>query len=246
MKTHRWVDPPTTRACPRGCWIRGRHTTDCNSQGYAKPAGNYAADACAGCLPRHCTPGRWLCNNCGERLTRDIERLPGLHRELEWMLSRHSVSLTGRISGTGETPLYVAEPVCEWRGQIARDARWWARRVATTRRVTPPDTDTVRACCAFLAVHADWATGQPWAHALADVMAQLAGRAYALAYPNGRRRVPCGPCPEAGCDGTLVATVAATETRLLTDVRCDHDPDHEPHVSWWLDLGRKARAMEAA
>jgi hypothetical protein len=162
------------------------------------------------------------------------------------MLHRHAASLTGRISGTGETPLYVAEPVAEWRGQIARDTRWWARRVAATRRVTPPDTATVQACCRFVGVHADWVTAQPWAHALADVTAELAGRAYNLAYPNGRRRVPCGPCPEVGCDGTLVATVAATETGLLTDIRCDHDPDHEPPVHWWLELGRKARAMDAA
>lgn len=229
-RIHQFVDPtPTTRACPRGCTL-DQHAPACSDT------------ACSGCLPRSCTPGRWLCSSCLTRLRRDLDRLPRLYDELEWMLHRHTPGLGHRVSG-GETPLYVAEPVVEWRHQIAYDARWWAVKTAGSRRVHPPPNVAVRASCRFLAVHADWATTQPWAHALAEVMAGLAGRAYRLAYPNGRRRVPVGGCRclEDGCTGTLTALIAPLDDLLPAVIQCGDNPEHVWPSSDWLKLGRRLR-----
>lgn len=183
-------------------------------------------------------PSLRLCRACYNRLRRDLADLGRLYVELERVLPAGSTPRYGqRVTGSSSRPLPISIPVVETRGQIAHDLAWWVGYVADRRGLTPPTGATVPALARWLAGHMDWIAANE--HAAADlppVARELAGRARALAYPSGARRITIGPCVEEidgePCGGTVYATVRSDDDPRPSRIYCLECGLEKPAAEW--------------
>lgn len=152
----------------------------------------------------------YLCRPCRSGLTRDLNRLPGLHRDLDAL---------GTQSGHGDGQgLPFNDAASECRSQIRYDLTWWAMRITQERGTTAPlpaagdgwAANPVPALCAWLAPQTGWVSFRPWAGDMAGAIADNRHRAIAILDPQIRKHIDLGPCLD--CEtGRMQATVYASE-----------------------------------
>ncbi len=179
-----------------------------------------------------------ICHVCHRGLTDDLARLPSLYDECGQQLSGGSHKPVGDVIPSRrlpETPFNVA--AAEARAGIMSALSAWSGLVAQERSVGKPDR-SARALANFLARHSAWLARHEAAAEASREVSELARAAIAAAYPDPSRRVGIGPCVEAGCDGSLTATVHSHDTLLPGEIRCDAERLHRWQVHEWLRLGR--------
>jgi hypothetical protein len=160
-------------------------------------------------------------------------------------LARH---LASPVSGSRTRQLPIDEPLAD----LIREARGvvasWCLLIAEERDVIPPSDPALPVTAAWLAIHAAWATAQPWADDWARELLDLAGRARALLAPSHTRRVTCGPCTEviegARCMGTLTARVRDQDDLLPSVISCQVC-GVDITADGWVTLGRRIREVAA-
>lgn len=194
--------------------------------------------------PRRALDGLYVCAGCRGRMEQTLAELPAQHSALAARLAASlSNGMGEKVGGSRERPLPISTTVADHREHIARTTASWAALTAEERGIAyplHPDPSTV---CTWLLRHLEWACAQPWIDDYAAELAGLRGRALAILYPTGRRRVDIAPCPEASaeagaCPGTLVATVAPVDDLLPGSIVCSADPDHAWAPGEWHRLGR--------
>ena len=118
------------------------------------------------------------------------------------------------------------------------------RLISEERGITLP-ADDVTAMAGYVARHAEWLAATDYAGEVADELAEHAGRAWGLAYPNGTSvaKLP-EPCPT--CGGMLLAIRRATDGVLPSEVVCDGTEPHTWPASQWRWLGRLIAAKKEA
>lgn len=184
-----------------------------------------------------------------DRAERAVAELPGLY---EFLASRLTGSGTSAPSGmpaavSKDPGLSLDHRVAQCRTDIRNNLTTWARVAVEERRMTPP-ADTIPAVAAFIVAQIEWFTSQEFARNFVSDVVDDWGTARALADPNAVRRFEVGPCPEDGCDGTLIARIRPKDSLLPHDVVCDASPEdeetgeltHRWPADRWMTLGRKA------
>lgn len=190
---------------------------------------------------RQAAYGLRLCSTCTRHLTDNITALPRHYENL----GRNLATATGHgepVSGSTGTPLPINTGVVELRSQIQHDLAWWAIYIADQRGINRPDRGDPHTVAAWLSKHIDWiAADQAGAEQCPDVMRELAGKAKALLYPSGSKRLHIGPCTLDDCGGTLYATVRADDDARPSFIYCTAcEFSKEP--SEWLRFGRTYHA----
>lgn len=170
--------------------------------------------------PREVWDAAYLCGPCRHRLSKTIAELPGQYDDLALRLTTRG-SPREPLSGSRETGLDLNEAVAATRDDIAAVLRSWARVVVEDRGLHAPRDDSPHSVAAWLLGHVDWLAHQPFADYVHTELTQLRRRAWALAYPSGRRHYPVAPCPAHDCDGTLWTCIAAQDDLLPSTLDCD-------------------------
>lgn len=204
---------------------------------------------CATHPARPAADGLRLCAGHAKAISEDATMAAELHAEL-------ALNLVGgqgqgdKVSGT-PGPRYPDQRAVEARTLIRHTMASWCRLVAEERGVTLP-ADEVVAMGAFVALHATWLAAQPFAGECSTEVGELAhGLPRRVAYPNGTRVVPVGPCPrtledETTCPGTLKAVVRRADSLLPSEVVCDADDTHRWDSTQWRQLDRLVSGRRAA
>jgi hypothetical protein len=159
--------------------------------------------------------GTRLCSTCAVRLVGELSRLPGLY------------DLCGEPFNTA---------AAEARSLILGMLRSWAALVVK-QRTAPSPRDTVADMVRFLIRHTAWLSGHEAAGDLSEEVARAVRRARHVTDPPGRR-MPAGPCVEAGCEGVLTVTVRSARAGSPVRVECGAVPAHRWSAQEWLALGR--------
>lgn len=188
-------------------------------------------------VPFRATEGL-TCRPCRDRLEQLLAELPALMADLTLMLHRQGKAETGRVSGTGEEPPFVADRVVQARADLLGKACSWARVICEDRGFTPPEPSP-QAVAVFLVRNVDWLVRQPFIDEMAAEMEQAVLKARRYAYPGAARRVPLGDCPEKDCVGELSAFVRATDDLLPSKIVCDANEAHTWPVRQWITLGKR-------
>ena len=235
-------------ASPR-CRIPGRHLDDC------------PGEACKGCLPGHAADGSRLCLVDIRRIGDNAGKLATLYGELELVLK--AIGNGERSSskpGSGTPP---RDAVVEMRATIRHLLASWCKFIAEERGITLPIGDP-DGMAAYVARHAEWLAATEYAGECADELAEHAGRAWGLAYPNGTRivRLP-EPCPTCGGvmlgrhavqrlpvgfigpprrAGQLLALKREQDNQLPSEVFCDTEDGHRWDSTRWRQLDRLVTA----
>jgi hypothetical protein len=173
--------------------------------------------------PRNADDGLNLCAGCRSALTRHLQTLPALHKDVLDSLPSGGAADGLAVSGSRTPPLPYNPRAGDWLSQLRHDLAWIVSLVATERGLKSAPGPNPETQCAWLSRHADWLAARPEAGPIKDVLSELAGRGYSVLDP-GRAPLTLGPCIEvddegAPCDGVVKATV-----------RRDGDP--EPSVIW--------------
>lgn len=190
--------------------------------------------ACA--TPRRALDGLYVCGGCFDRLEQTLAELPARYDDLAERLASGG-GAGPKVTGSPERALPIVPAVADHREQIARVLASWASLVAEERGLRGPASPTPHTLAAWLGEHLTWCCAQPWIDDFTGEVRDLSGRAYALLYPSGRRRVKVGPCVE--CSGTLTATIAPVDDLLPSSIDCDADEAHSWSADRWLALGRR-------
>lgn len=188
---------------------------------------------------RRAADGLHVCLGCLDRLERALAELPANYADLARRLAPSGGKGGPQVTGTRERALPIDPTVADHREHIARTLVSWALMVAEERGIHPPTHNDPDVTAPWLLVHLRWACAQPWIDDYAAELAALRGRAMALLYPNGRRRVAVGLCIEEGCEGALVATVAPTDDLLPSEIACTMEESHVWTPGRWPELGRR-------
>jgi hypothetical protein len=200
--------------------------------------------------PRPVEPGLLVCRGCVSSLEQALAELPAQFRGLSLVLAAGG-STGAKVSGSSEARLPINPTVAELREDIDRKLVSWAMMIAEERGDHTPCSNNVEVVACWLLVRLRWACAQPWVDQFAAELVGyesahygrwipgLRSRALALLFPSGRRRIVVGSCVEAGCPGTLTATVARTDDVLPSSVDCDVDETHTWSSSQWPVLGRR-------
>lgn len=209
------------------------------------------------CQVEHDKPKRAIepllvCTWHADRTLKAVTELPDLYHQLEERLTTTGGSLTGLPSGSKEPGINLNHRVAQCRTDIRANLTTWARVVIEERHMTYPD-DTVPAIARFLARQLDWCLAQPYTKQLVNDLLDDWATAQRLNDPNRVRSFNVGPCPEHGCEGTLVARIRSKDVLLPSDVTCDLSPEDDDgnltHI-WpadrWMTLGRRIIRKETA
>lgn len=218
------------------CFVRGRHTTDgCDAD-------------CTGCLPGLAADGLRVCRHHHDRARRDLHRLPELDAALTVALTRgRRPSQSGPVGGTHTVDLVLDERVMDHRDFLRERLAAMVAFVAEERGFTGPTRWDVGSVCAWLARSHDWSCASQMAATYVLQLDRLTRRAHALAYPNGTRVYPVGPCTghttstegeRVPCTGTLHAIIRDTESLLPSQLACDAPESHTFAPHEWMGLGR--------
>jgi hypothetical protein len=186
---------------------------------------------------RRAIDGLWLCQSDIDQLERLIRDMPHRYAQLA---RAHSIPGRGAdpVSGSSSEPLPINPAAAEHRHQIRHDLIWWCVHVADERGISRPADGEPTTTAVWLHHHVNWlGADRPSAEECLPVMRQLAGRAWAIIDPDGRKRIKIGPCVTADCDGTLYATVRADDDPRSSVIYCDTcQLEKEPLE--WLRFGR--------
>lgn len=234
------------------CRIPNRHAPTC------------AGAPCRGCLVAWAADGLRLCPVDVTRLGANAVKAATLYDELALAL-RPTTAGGGHSANAPGPASPPRDPVMDARADIRAVLTSWAKLVGEERgielpwrwvvqilpdgfigppaRVRRPD-DTIAAVGRYLAKHAEWLAAQEFAGEAADELADLAGRAWGLAYPSGTRTVVVGPCPL--CDGTLTAIVRTVDRVLPSEVVCDAEDEHRWAADQWRQLDRLVMVRKRA
>jgi hypothetical protein len=191
---------------------------------------------------RRALPTLRLCRSCRTHLERLIAEMPGLYADLGRALATTG-SAGQRVSGSAAEPLPINPAVADHRSQIQHDLVSWCVYVAQVRGIELPTSSEPTVTAAWLTTHAEWlAMNQAAAEECLPVMRALAGRARALLYPSGSKRITVGPClavvDERPCEGTLYATVRAEDDVRPSAIYCD-TCEFVKGPEEWLRFGRE-------
>lgn len=187
--------------------------------------------------------GLVLCRWHRDRLARHIALMPALYDAVA-----HALVRAGRggdlVTVTRDPGISLDQAAVDARDHIRHELVSYVRLCHEEGPWSTWPEDTVAAMSAWLVVRCDWLAARPWACEAAGMLAYTWGEAMRAAYPDGARRIPCGPCPEPGCDGQLVAVVRDTDDLLPSTVRCDAPAEedqsrHEWPADQWPALGRR-------
>lgn len=189
---------------------------------------------------RPVTAGSVLCEVCRARLVRELAGLPGLYEECGRLLGGSERSQE-KVSGGPLPGMPFNAAASDARSAILGVLGSWSGLVADERRLRTGPPREPAALTRFLLLHAGWLTGHPAADALSREVAKAVRRARHVIEPGTTRRVAVGPCVEAGCPGSLTATLRPGDTSP-TAITCDTDPAHQWPGSQWLGLGRRIAA----
>ena len=188
-------------------------------------------------------PALRLCTGCYYGLRGAIKALPKLHAQLgDALATGSSPSTGGRVSGSSSEPLPINPAVADLRDQIKHDLTWWCIFVADERGFRLP-ADDIREITAWLIRQTDWiAASLPAAEECPPVMRALVGRARAIVYPSGAKRIKIGPCREVledgPCAGTLYATCRAEDDPRPSRIYCGEcEVEYGPET--WRRFGRE-------
>ncbi|MFI9723695.1 hypothetical protein ACIHFE_29235 [Streptomyces sp. NPDC052396] len=182
--------------------------------------------------------GSRLCAACGDRLVRELSRLPRLHEECGLRLGGGPDQRQEKTSGGPLPGMPFNSAAAEARSAIMGVLRCWAAVVVEDRGVAAPE-NTVSALGEFLIRHAGWLAAQDAAHEVSLEIAKLVNRAYRVIDPLPIRRVPIGGCVEAGCPGTLTALLRPHRPDSQAEIVCDTAPGHRWQAADWLRLRRR-------
>jgi len=228
-----------------GCRAFGRHLPDCDGE------------ECRGCQPRPAADGLLLCQVDLERVATDVTTTADLYDELAYSVMPSGGTSGQPIGRSSEGPPVPRDKVVAIRTEIRHVLVSVCRMVGEERGVQLP-ADEVSAMGAYVAKHATWLAAHGAAGEVADELGSLRRRAWSIAYPNGTKVVPVGPCPRSPhhaleelphgfigpprlvmVAGTLRAIMRPRDEGLLpSEVVCDADPEHRWASSEWRQLDR--------
>jgi hypothetical protein len=195
---------------------------------------------------RRALPTLRLCSSCRRQLERLIADMPGLYADLGRALATTG-SAGQRVSGSAAEPLPINPAVADHRSEMHHGLVSWCVYVADARGIELPTSSEPAVTAAWLTTHAEWLAGdRAAAEECLPVMRALAGRARALLYPSGSKRIAIGPCCEvidetvsdARCCGTLYATVRAEDDARPSAIYCDTCEFYKAPEEW-LRFGRE-------
>ena len=195
--------------------------------------------------PRLAADGLRLCLWHRDRLERHVAELPALYDACGAALTgRGGASSAGPVSGTTEPSWAVSDAPSAARTHIRVELTSWVRIGLEEGPWTQAPRNTVPALASWVVSRTDWYAARPWADEIARTITDTWHEARTAAYPNPRSRVRLGPCPEDGCDGTLIATVRRADDLLPSTVDCTAPPaDDDERHTWtadeWHALGRR-------
>lgn len=159
--------------------------------------------------------GTRLCPACGDRLVRELRRLPRLYDECGLRLGG-SDRRREKISGGPLPGMPFNTAAADARTSIVSVLRSWASLVVDERQVGMPPVAVTGAAAGgvagaavggvarlaeFLIRHSGWLTSHGAAGELSDEVATLVRQAQRVIDPSQLRRVPIGDCVEADCRG---------------------------------------------
>ncbi|HEX6968916.1 MAG TPA: hypothetical protein VF174_08940 [Micromonosporaceae bacterium] len=191
-------------------------------------------DGCRGCLPRPAADGRNLCELCTRWLAEDAIQAAFLYGELAERLAA-SNGAGEKTSGTRDRGTQLNGKAVQARTLIRHTLVSWCLLIAEERGISTP-ADEVKAMGDYVALHAVWLSAYTAAGDCSDELHTLAhGWPRRAAYPNPAKVVEIGPCPKAGCTGTITAIVRATDSLYPSAVECDAigEDNLEPHIWPW-------------
>lgn len=213
------------------CRTRGQHAPNC-------PGGD-----CVGCQPRRAADGLALCLQHTDLIAADAHTAARLYDALAAKLT--TAGIPGeRTSGSRNPGLSLDDRAVQTRTLIRHRLVSWALLIAEERGFGLPD-DTMPALAAYIASSALWLAAHPAAADASAELAELVALAHPIAYPSGTRVVQVGPCPHAGCAGTIRALLRRVDSLLPSSIVCDADDQHAWPASEWLTLGREIRRVAA-
>jgi hypothetical protein len=217
------------------CRAFGRHLPDCDGED------------CRGCQPRPAADGVLLCQVDLERIGTDATTIADLYDELAYSVMPTGNGQGQPIGRSCDGPPAPRDKVVNIRTEIRHVLASWCRLVGEERGHQLP-ADEVSAMGAYVAKHATWLAAHSAAGEVAEELSSLRRRAWSVAYPNGTKVVPVGPCPREAvlsyeqtepCAGTLRAIMRPRDEGLLpSEVVCDTDPEHRWSSSEWRQLDR--------
>ncbi|MFI9062437.1 hypothetical protein ACIGQE_11250 [Streptomyces sp. NPDC053429] len=187
-----------------------------------------------GALPNEAPSGR-LCRLCRDRLAAALSELPGLHREIEYVLGPTVTGRGERVSGSQSRGLLFNEEASAVRTAMLSVLASWSGVVSGLGARTAVPERKVGPLAAFLLRHLDLLAGHPAVADLAEEIEALIADARKVVGPTTVRQVTLGTCPQPGCAG-------AVEARMTGGQEAGHGVHCRNGHSWpageWLALRR--------
>lgn len=202
-------------------------------------SGPLCAGAYCGNRRRIRRPGLLLCAVCLSETSSGLRQLAPLYQACGRLLGGGAQRcVRDKVSGSLTPGMRLNSAAAETRSSILSVLASWSGLVAEESRVRPPDR-TAAALADFLLTHVMWLAAHEAAPELTREIRQLVGTASTIAFPNRRRRIRLGSCPESNCGGSLYATIHSQEALLPAEIGCDSDPAHTWPARAWLSLNRR-------
>lgn len=194
--------------------------------------------------PRTAAPGLNLCRPCRDQLADVLAVLADHYDEcaLELRLGRKR---TGeRVRGGMPTSIRLSDATLEARADIVAIVSSWTAMTVHERDLPAPTRRDVHAMTALLRHNLDWLAGHPAAGDLADEMTDLLERARDVINQDRAPLVDLGPCPQAGCERPVHATLLARERNSRPVISCT--AGHTYMADQWRSIAPQATAHDAA
>ncbi|MFB7056267.1 hypothetical protein ACFCXT_24495 [Streptomyces vinaceus] len=187
-----------------------------------------------GLVPDGAPAGR-LCRACRDRLAVALSELPGLHREIEYLLGPTATARGERVSGSRSPgPLFNEEASAVRTSMLGVLASWSGVVVGLGETAVVPERK-VGPLAAFLIRHLDLLAAHPAAADLAEEVKALTADARKVIGPAAVRQVALGSCPYPGCADVVEARMGGGQ-ETGGEVRCRSG--HSWPAGAWLELRR--------
>lgn len=206
------------------------------------------------CVLPHCPTGRgrpsptpapspWLCRACRDRLAVTLSELPGLHREIEYVLGPTVTGRGERVSGSQYRGLLFNEEASAVSTSMLGVLASWAGVVRGLGVTAAVPERKVGPLAAFLLQHLDLLAGHPAIADLVEEIKGLAADARKVVGPPAARPVTLGTCPQPGCAGAVEAWMTGGRAAGGA-VRCGNG--HSWSTGDWLALRKLLSAGASA